>query len=199
MLVDVFQGGDRYACFILVSVEHAKVLLDTVEVQARDRLSIVVIQQDGEIGLCVPLHYTGWLNVTANDGPYDVEALQFFEGGLDSGLGQVCLRRLFAGHRGRDFGITGHWEVRLPQGGLESFVDLVVEELLRGFGDEAGELVADLLRVGAVVDLGGQELDPVILGLLELGRDDPLDRPDVLQLAGGADDGIQVKNVLGYM
>lgn len=88
-----------------------------------------------------------------------MEAFQFFEGSFDSGFDQVLFSGFFACHRCRNFDVAGHGEVGLAQGGLEAFVDLVIEELFRGFGDKTGELFAHLLRVRPVVDLGGQELD----------------------------------------
>jgi hypothetical protein len=66
-------------------------------------------------------------------------------------------------------------------------------------GHEGDELFAHALGERALVDAGGEELDPFVLGLLELEGENPLELADVLQLARGTDDRVEVERLLGEL
>ena len=59
VLVDFFQRADGHPGLFFVVVEYSDVLLGAVEVQACDRLAVVVVQQYGEVGLGIPLRLRG--------------------------------------------------------------------------------------------------------------------------------------------
>lgn len=84
-------------------------------------------------------------------------------------------------------------------GGFQAVIDLVGQELGGGLAGEFGELFAHLVGDGAVVDPVGDQPDEVVFGGRELRGDDLLDLADVLQFAGGIDDGAQVEGGLGEL
>src|SRR6478609_7827123 len=62
VLVDLFQRANRHPRLLPVVVENADVLLGAVEVQSRDRLAVVVVQQHREIRFGIPLRYASGLD-----------------------------------------------------------------------------------------------------------------------------------------
>ena len=82
---------------------------------------------------------------------------------------------------------------------LQAVVDLLIEELARGFGHERLELLANLGSNVLPVDARGEQADPLGAGVLELGRPCPLDLADVLQLLSGIDHRVEVEGLPGQL
>src|SRR5690606_31775970 len=123
--VDVVQRVEEMPCLVLVGVEGAEVLLrPAVETQPRDRLPVVVVQEDREVRLGVAVRDPLRFDLAARDRFDDPVALQLLEGGLDAG---VPVRRLL-GLLLELLLLPGRRKTR-TQGRLQPPVHLVIEEL----------------------------------------------------------------------
>ncbi|MNR13248.1 hypothetical protein D3C85_1296430 [compost metagenome] len=78
MRVDVIHAIYWNAGFILVLVENTQVLLAAVEVQATDRLAVVVIKQDTTVALVIADGHTLYVNSMAHNGLNNHEAFDLF-------------------------------------------------------------------------------------------------------------------------
>ena len=185
------------AGLVLVCVEGAEVLPRFgVEAQPRDRLTVVVIEQDGEVALGVAVGDPLGFDFAARDRLDHLVSLQLFQSGLDPIVAfQALLRRFLTTDRLQIFGLGACCLQRL----LQPAVDLVLEEGGGGLLDKWGELLTCPFGEGAIVDPAGEELHPFVLGFLELLRQGALDRTDVLEFLGGVDHRFQVEGGLGQL
>jgi hypothetical protein len=70
-------------CLALRSIKDTKVLLPSVEVKAGDRLPVVVVEDDCEVGLRVAVYYPLGLDLAARDSFNDLVSFKFLQRGLD--------------------------------------------------------------------------------------------------------------------
>src|SRR5699024_4271542 len=147
VLVDLVQAVYRFSLLVLLGVEHAEVLLLlAVEVQSSNRSAVVVVEEDREVGLRVALSHSTGLHLAAGDGLDDVVRLELLECCLDARVSiEVLVADLLAGRGVIDLLVARRRVRRGAQGGLESIIDLVAEELFRGLGDQWCELLSDTL------------------------------------------------------
>lgn len=145
MRVDLVELLDRVARFNLVLVQQPQVLLLPVEVKASNGLSVVVIEQHGEIALGIAMGYPLRLYLAASDRLDDLVALEFFESGLDLGVAiEICLHNLGTRRRRRVCRVR---DAAHPERGLQAVIHPLVEELMSCLPNETGELLSNLLRV----------------------------------------------------
>lgn len=70
-----------------VFVRDGQVLFGGAEVEAANGLAVVVVQENGEVGLGVTVGDAFGVDVLAEQGFDDVEAFEFLLGGDDEGIG----------------------------------------------------------------------------------------------------------------
>ena len=179
----------------LVLVERLDVFLAAVEVQAADGLAVVVVEQDGAVGLRIAQGDAFDVDRVAQDGPHNVEALVLFLRRDDQLVFGRCfvLRLRCVGGRFVDRGNLRR------DGRFQPFVDVVVRVLLEGALHHRAEVLQNVFRHHAVEHLFGEELDELVGGLLGLVDDVVPDGVDVFHLVGRVQNDVRVVLVMAEL
>lgn len=179
----------------LVLVERLDVFLAAVEVQTADGLAIVVVEQDGAVGLRIAQGDAFDVDRVAQDGPHNVEALVLFLRRDDQLVFSRCLvlRLRCVGGRFVDRGNLRR------DGRFQPFVDVVVRVLLEGALHHRAEVLQNVFRHHAVEHLFGEELDELVGGLLGLVDDVVPDGVDVFHLVGRVQNDVRVVLVMAEL
>lgn len=88
----IIHRDDRMPRLVFLCVKNSDIFLTPIEMQAANRLAIIVIKQNTEIALGISMNNPFRINHRPHDCFYDMEALQLFKSRLDSILSVVINR-----------------------------------------------------------------------------------------------------------
>lgn len=196
IFIDIIKGFEQMLCALFLGIERLDVFIRTVEMQAANRLTIVVVKQDAEIGNCIPINYsTDVIHFGVENRPNDIESLQLLLGGHDP-----VVFRFICGFRdglrlGFGLGLIFHHRVD-RNGRLEAFVHVIVRILRECLLYNGPELAHYDIVETARVDRPGKVLDKFVTRFVDLFDDGIADFICVLELAGRIEDRIHVEITL---